>query len=291
MKAKKNVKIGDTKLVDNSIIEIIAKEKSATASEKKFVLTFSIVDGVSFEIGGFSLSACFSVLLYRFEAKSGLSHNQHNLLFTEKTMTGRSAIKMSSFGVTTASQIQLKLKLEEGSKNRPVFVSFKEFKKIIRGKTPRHCSTPPHKKTIVYIVVEKSKLAGSNIPSDLFEAVFYIGTSLTLKDLLKCFERHIRDKGYTKETHGLLILFEFDELNCEPFKNPNVAAEGYELKVASFQDAFQEKFIDKAGTTSQEHNRDLMQLFEENEAVNDKCEERIYLKLVEVLSNPEFIQE
>jgi len=265
------------------------------------------VDGVSFEIGGFFLSACFSVLLYRFEAKSGLSHNQHNLLFTEKTMTGRSAIKMSSFGVTTASQIQvkligneekklidvvkLKLKLEEGSKNRPVFVSFKEFKKIIRGKTPRHCSTPPHKKTIVYIVVEKSKLAGSNIPSDLFEAVVYIGTSLTLKDLLKCFERHIRDKGYTKETHGLLILFEFDELNCEPFKNPNVAAEGYELKVASFQDSFQEKFIDKAGTTSQEHNRDLMQLFEENEAVNDKCEERIYLKLVEVLSNPEFIQE
>jgi len=86
-------------------------------------------------------------------------------------------------------------------------------------------------------------------------------------------------------------LFEFDESNCKPFKNPDVAAEGYELKVASFPNAFHDKFKDKAGTGSQDRNRDLMQLFKENEAVNREYKERIYLQLVEVLSNPKFITE
>jgi len=273
------------------------------------VLKFSIADELSFQIGDFSLSTGFKVLIYRFEGKPGPSRDQYSFLFGGKAMTGRSATMMSSFGVTTASQIQvkligneekkqkligsikLKLKLEEDAKNRSVFVLFEEFEKIIHDKTPEQCSTPPHKKTIVYIVVEKSKLSDSNIPSDLFEAIGYVGTSLTLKDLLKFFERHIRTKGYTKEIHGLLILFEFDEFNCKPFKNPDVAAEGYELRVASFQNAFHDEFKDKAGTNSQARNRDLMQLFKENEAVNRECKERIYLQLVEVLSNPKFITE
>jgi len=84
------------------------------------VLTFSIADELSFQIGDFSLSTALGVLGYHFEAKSGLSRNQYNLSFNGKSMQKASATMISSFGVTTASQIQVKLIGNEEKKQKLV---------------------------------------------------------------------------------------------------------------------------------------------------------------------------